>query len=351
MKILVTGGAGMIGYHVAKYYAEQGNSVDVMDNHERSHLLGHAEVSVDRIYYNSEKLKDLGIQILARDVSEKASFDNLPEYKYIIHLAAQCGVPTSIEDPRRDFEINTIGTFNVLEHARACGAKVAYASTNKVYPVHGPWYLDKERRRWRWSKPTWDIYGFPIDGHNELSHSLLLNRTPYGTSKYAGDLLCQEYYHTYGVRTGVFRMSCIYGDHQFGFAEQGWATWFAIATINGTDISIFGDGCQVRDMLWVGDVVNAYDSFLKSDVVEHGVWNLGGGTQNVLSLNECLLQLEEITGKMSKIKYDEWRPADQRIYTSDTRPLLGALDWKPTVSPREGLERIVEWVEPIKELF
>ena len=208
MRVLVTGGCGMIGFHAAKYYHEQGHHVDVMDNLERSSLLGH-EVSPEREIFNREALIEMGIFVFPYDVSAPCSFAGLQGHDVILHFAGQCGVPTSIEDPRRDFEVNALGTFNMLEYARKWAAVVAYASTNKVYPIHGG--FEKHGSRWGFERPDWHMNGVPVTG------SLSGARTPYGTSKYTGDLLCQEYAHTYGLRTGVFRMSCIYGPNQFGF--------------------------------------------------------------------------------------------------------------------------------------
>jgi CDP-paratose 2-epimerase len=146
-------------------------------------------------------------------------------------------------------------------------------------------------------------------------------------------------------------MSCIYGTHQFGFEEQGWATWFAIATLKGNEeLKFFGDGNQVRDMLWVEDLVEAYYSFVNSPL-ENAVFNMGGGPSNTLSLYECVHQLVDITGKPISVKHYDWRPSDQRVYTTDIRPAMEQLKWEPKVSPREGLERVVEWAKPIIDIF
>jgi len=349
MKVLVTGGCGLIGYNTAKYYHEQGAEVVVMDNLERSKLLGHA-VNERRKYYNARQLQEMGVKWTMADVSREEAWTKVNasfgRFDTVIHLAGQCGVPTSIADPRRDFEVNAMGTFNALEAARKWDASLVYASTNKVYPIHEGWHQDKDGCEpvWRWTNDLWHKHGFPVrpmDGNS---------RTPYGASKFSGDLYCQEYSYTYGVKTGVFRMSCIYGPNQFGFEEQGWATWFAIATLKGLPINIYGDGYQVRDMLYVEDLVKAYDAFVKSDI-QHSVFNMGGGPGNVLSLNECLDVLEEYTGKRSQINYQDWRPSDQRVYTSDIRPAQDRLFWAPEVSPSEGLKRVVEWVIPLLDVF
>lgn len=352
MRVMVTGGCGMIGFHIARFYAENGDNVFVVDNLERSKLLGH-EVSQERRTYNFKELEALGCKMFPLDISSTTTWRLVPRPDVIFHMAAQCGVPTSIDNPTRDFEVNTVGTQMMLEHARKSEARVVYASTNKVYPIHDAWEFDGgsniegqlRNPRWLWRNPVLNEQGWPI--RDDLRGSL----TPYGTSKRCGDLLCQEYYHTFGVPTGVFRMSCIYGDHQFGFEEQGWATWFAIATLKGDPIKIYGDGHQVRDMLWVGDLVQAYHKFATSTEVHHGVWNMGGGPRFTMSLNECLDILERLTGKRSEISYHDWRPSDQKVYTSDIRPVVDALDWDPEVSPMEGMARVVDWVGANLEIF
>ena len=174
-------------------------------------------------------------------------------------------------------------------------------------------------------------------------------RTPYGASKFCGDVLTQEYHSTYGLQTACFRASCLYGTQQFGFSEQAWVSHFVINTLKEDPIVIYGDGYQVRDCLWIPDLVRLYEAFINQD--KSGVWNVGGGPQNTLSLNECLDLLEDLTGKRSKISYEEWRPHDQRIYTSDTRELERELKWVPKVSLREGLRRVIEWAETILDVF
>lgn len=343
MKVLITGGCGMIGYHAAMYYCANGHEVQVMDNLERSSLLGH-EVSNKRKYFNRDLLVKEGVRWVDGDVSEREHWKMFEDFSpdAIIHMAAQCGVPTSIADPRRDYEVNLQGTFNMLEFARANNSKVIFASTNKVYPIHDSFI--KKDDLWHFTKPEWDTYGFPVVSN------LIGSRTPYGWSKYAGDLLCQEYHHTYGLEVGIFRMSCIYGTNQFGFEEQGWATWFAIATELERPITIYGDGCQVRDMLYVEDCIKAYNTFILSNK-SFGCYNLGGGIHNTLSLNTCQDILEQVTGKRSPVTYEDWRPSDQKTYVTDIRPIQNELRWRPEVFPESGLRNIVEWVSKNRDVF
>ncbi len=345
----------MIGSHVAAYYREEGNEVCVMDNLERSALLGH-EVSAERMFFNKKRLRAMGVYVLPLDVSKSEHWEVFDHDKFdlIVHLAAQCGVPTSIARPRRDFEVNAMGTINALEKAKADDSIFVYASTNKVYPIHGGWMLEDDK--WRWVNKEHHDFGWPVAMPPE---PIALNksedsRTPYGTSKYLGDLYCQEYAEYYGLRTGVFRMSCIYGDHQFGFEEQGWAAWFTLANLKGWPIKIFGDGKQVRDMLYVTDAVAAYDSFVKAvrnRDIKSGVWNLGGGVDNTMSVNECIQQLFVETGESSKVFMQDWRPSDQRVYTSDIRPIEADLGWVPTINCEDGMRTMIEWFQQHLDLF
>lgn len=350
---LVTGAAGLVGFNACKFLRAQGHEVIGMDNLERSALLGH-DVSSTRRSFNWNQLDSkYGVRTIFSDISQNNHFSMIPKNwcDGIIHLAGQCGVPTSVADPRRDFEINTLGTFNVLEYARAerergRNTKVAFASTNKVYNLHAGWMLQGER--WRWTSESWHRSGFPTD----MTSSLLKgSRTPYGNSKFMADAMMQEWYHMYGVPTGVFRMSCIYGPNQMGFEEQGWLTYFIIQAYKNNAINVFGDGKQVRDVLYVDDLVKAYYAFLTSTKVNHGVWNTGGGPHNTLSLNECLDFLRKETKAPLPVIYHDWRPSDQRVYTSDISNLAHDLQWKPMVEPEEGLRLTMEWVKDNLEVF
>jgi len=263
----------------------------------------------------------------------------------IVHTAAQVAVTTSMEDPRLDFEVNVIGTFNILEAARRNDSAVIYCSTNKVYGENVnriPVVEEEKRYRFGDSKYEKGIpEDFPIDG---------AWHTPYGCSKLAADLYVQDYFHNYGLKTGVFRMSCIYGERQFGVEDQGWVAWFTIATLTDRPLTIYGDGKQVRDVLHVEDLVEAYDAFFKSKL-RHGVFNIGGGPDNTLSLLELLDLLKRLTGKSPSYSLADWRPADQKVYISDITKIMEKLNWKPKISPEEGVRRLVKWVSENLNLF
>ena len=345
MKILITGGAGFVGSHVAEYYARKDYEVVAFDNLSRAELLGYEKSNA---MYNWNYLKGYKIELIKGDIRDFEKLkDAAKNADAIIHTAAQTAVTTSLRNPRTDFEINAVGTFNVLEAARLSENNpcVVYCSTNKVYGnnVNKIAVIEKEKR-YEFADERYKN-GIPEDFPTDLCE-----HTPYGCSKFAGDVYVQDYAHTYGLKTGVFRMSCIYGERQFGVEDQGWVAWFAIATLLDKPITIYGDGKQVRDVLYVKDLIRAYDLFINSNL-KQAVFNIGGGPENTLSLLGLLDLLEGLTGKRAKISYENWRPSDQKVYISDISKVKEKLRWNPRVDPREGVNKLVKWVRENKGLF
>lgn len=345
-QVLVTGGAGFIGSHVAERFARRGDDVTVYDNLSRAALL--QKKDAPGTTFNWDYLgRYPNVRRVRGDVRDReATMAACALADVIVHAAAQTAVTTSVTDPAPDFDTNMTGTFNVLEGARLSGRKpaVVYCSTNKVYGenVNGVG-LHEEEERYRFE----DRFSsgipetFSIDG---------CEHTPYGCSKLGGDLYMQDYARLYGLRIGVFRMSCIYGTRQFGLEDQGWVAWFAIAGLTNRPITIFGDGKQVRDVLHVDDLVDAYESFLDSGR-PRGLYNMGGGPANTLSLHELLRMLESETGSRPSVSYAGWRPSDQKVYVSDIRRAREELAWAPRIVPREGVSRLVAWVREHREIF
>ncbi|MCA9729509.1 MAG: NAD-dependent epimerase/dehydratase family protein [Candidatus Eisenbacteria bacterium] len=344
-RILITGGAGFIGSHAALHFARKGWSVRILDNLSRGRLL-HKDDPNAR--HNWDRLgADPRIERIEGDVrsaeSLAAAVDGVDA---VLHAAAQTAVTTSTVDPATDFETNAAGTFRVLDAIRRTGRKASllYCSTNKVYGEnvnHVPLIEDENRYRFGGDFTHGIPESFGID---------LCEHTPYGCSKLTGDLYVQDFGHLYGLRVGVFRMSCIYGTHQFGLEDQGWVAWFAIAALRGAPLTIFGDGKQVRDVLWVDDLVGAYDAFLEHGP-QIGVYNMGGGAEHTLSLRELLAQLEERLGRPVPVGHGDWRPSDQKVYVSDIRKAQKELAWRPQVTPREGVDRLLTWVRENEGLF
>lgn len=348
MKILVTGGAGFVGSHVAEYYAGKDCEVVVFDNLSRAELLNY---DTSNATYNWNYLKSSyeNIEMQKGDIRNADDLKSTAsDVDVIIHTAAQTAVTTSVVDPRTDFDVNALGTFNVLEAARLSKTSpaVIFCSTNKVYGDNvNKIPVEAKGERYLFSDP--DFMGIP-----ETFATDLCEHTPYGASKFAADVYVQDYAARGEVDAAVFRMSCIYGTRQFGVEDQGWVAWFTIATLLDMPITIYGDGKQVRDMLYVTDLVAAFDAFVdRRDRLHRGVYNMGGGAENTMSLLELLGVLEEITGRRSEIGYDDWRPSDQKVYISDISKAQNELGWKPDVAPREGVGRLASWVEENEKLF
>jgi len=344
MKVLVTGGAGMVGSHTAEYYAKKGDEVIVLDNLMRSKLFGYDKESVEYNWNYLTKYRSIkrikGDVRIKRDVMEAIG----KGVDVVIHAAGQPGVPLSVRIPEEDFSINAYGTLNVLECIRQkCKEAVfIYCSTNKVYGEN----VDKMPLIEKKTRYTYkNIKGIPVT--LSIDHT---GHTPYGVSKYVGDIYVQEYAHIYGMKTAVFRMSCIYGIRQFGFEDQGWVSWFVIANLLGKPITIYGDGKQVRDLLYVTDLVKAYDKFVYSDLL-HEFFNIGGGPRNTISLLEFIEGIKKETGRENPFSFDDWRPSDQKVYISDISKVTEKLNWRPTVSPAEGMRKIVRWVSANKRIF
>ena len=345
MKVLITGGAGMVGSHAAEYWAARGHQVTVLDNLMRSMLFHSQRESVEynwRYLSPRDRLRLVKGDIRNPDDIRRALGDGVD---VVLHAAGQPGVGFSIEHPHEDFMINALGTLQVLEAVRQrCPEAVfLYCSTNKVYGSNvDALPLTEGASRYHFSNG--------IVGISEQLSVDLAGHTPYGVSKLTGELYVQDYAHTYGIRTGVFRMSCIYGTRQFGFEDQGWVAHFTISTILGRPLVIYGNGKQVRDVLYVEDLIQAFDRFVASGLA-HGVFNVGGGPTQTASLLELLDNLEELTGKRSPVSYRDWRPSDQKVYISDLSHVGAVLHWQPHVAFPEGVGRLVQWVQEHPDLF
>jgi len=340
MRILVTGGAGLVGSHCAEYFARLNprNKVIVLDSLMRSRLFGYPKASVEynwrflSQFKNIERIK--GDVRNAKDVSRAIGRG----VDVVIHTAGQPGVPSSVRIPKEDFSINAFGTLNVLEESRkrSINTIFIYCSTNKVYGenIDNVPLVEKKTR--------YEFKG--IKGINEKMPTDLTGHTPYGVSKLVGDMYVQEYAYIYKMKTAVFRMSCTYGIRQFGFEDQGWVAWFIIANLFNRPITIYGNGKQVRDMLYVEDLVEAFSLFINSRL-RHEVFNIGGGPENTISLLEFLDELKKLTSKASKVRFSKWRPSDQKVYITDTKKVESILGWRAKTTVKEGIVRLLNWVK------
>ncbi|RJP28945.1 MAG: NAD-dependent epimerase/dehydratase family protein [Candidatus Omnitrophota bacterium] len=346
MRVLVTGGAGLVGSHCAEFFSKQNskNKVIVLDNLMRSKIFGYDKNSVEFNWKYLQQFKN--IELIKGDVRDEKDVAKAigKGVDVVIHTAGQPGVPSSVRMPKEDFSINAFGTLNVLEAARAKSKDtvIVYCSTNKTFGenVDKIALIEKEKRY---------IYDGVV-GVNESMSTDLTGHTPYGVSKLVGDLYVQEYSHIYKMKTAVFRMSCTYGTRQFGFEDQGWVAWFIIAALFNKPITIYGNGKQVRDMLYVDDLVDAFNKFINSDL-ERGLFNIGGGPDNTISLLEFLDQLESATGKRPKTEFSDWRPSDQKVYITDTAKVKKELKWDTKVSVKSGINKLIDWVKDNESYF
>lgn len=339
--IFITGGAGFIGCNSADHFLRQGKQVTIYDNLTRKG----GRSNLDWLYgeHGGDRLHLIEADIRDYDRLSAAVAEAAPEV--VLHLAGQVAVTSSVVDPREDFEINALGTFNVLEAVRhgAPEAAVLYASTNKVYGGMEDVGIVQRGQRYEYADyPLGVPESFPLDFHS-----------PYGCSKGAGDQYTRDYARIYGLRTLVLRQSCIYGQRQFGVEDQGWVAHFVIATVMGRPIAIYGDGLQVRDVLHVDDLVAAYQAGIdRIDALSGEVFNLGGGPENTLAVwTEFGPLLEELAGRPVPVHYGPWRPGDQRVFVANIQRAEELLGWRPQISPREGITRLYRWVAGNPGLF
>ncbi len=344
-RVVVTGGGGFVGSHVVERFAKEGADVLALDNFARWSTLGTHPLGKGIERYNWDFIGKLPHvtrkEIDVRDA--KAVEEAVQGADVIVHTAGQVAVTTSVADPRTDFEINVGGTFNVLEGARRSGSDpvIVFCSTNKVYGSAVNYIPVREDGK----RYAFDSKAF-ADGIPETLSTDLVHHTPYGASKFTADVYVQEYAHTYGLRTGVFRMSCIYGTRQFGSEDQGWVAHFAISAVLGRPLTIYGDGKQVRDVLYVDDLVDAYQAYVsRSKKLKGQVFNVGGGPTFTMSLLELVALLEKQLGRKLKVTFSEWRPADQKVYISNIARAKEVLGWSPKIPPEEGVKRLLKWFE------
>jgi CDP-paratose 2-epimerase len=331
--VLITGGAGFIGANLAHRLLSAGRPVLIFDNLSRPgverNLQWLVETYGDLVRVEISDTRDLGA--LHKAVKQSAQ---------VFHFAAQVAVTTSLVDPIADFKVNARGTLNLLEAIRAQENQVplVFTSTNKDYGALDDIELRKENSRYQ-----------PVDTElraRGISEARSVDfQSPYGCSKGAADQYVLDYARTFALPAVVFRMSCIYGPHQFGTEDQGWVAHFLIRAIDNQPITLYGDGLQVRDVLFVEDLVDAF--LLAQENIEElsGLaFNIGGGPENAISLLELIDFIGELHGESYAVEFAEWRHADQRYYVSDTGKFHSATGWKPRVGVRDGVARLYQWL-------
>jgi CDP-paratose 2-epimerase len=330
---LITGGAGFIGCNVAERLLDAGERVLLLDNLSRPNVYRNVAWLRQRFGTKGELLVG---DVRDRDQVQRA----VAHADHVFHFAAQVAVTTSLDNPREDFDVNAGGTLRVLEavRARRKPPTVFFTSTNKVYGALD--WLELEHRPGGYA-PSLDR----IREHGISESAPLDFHSPYGCSKGCGDQYVLDYARSFGLPAVVFRMSCIYGPRQFGTEDQGWVAHLLLRALRGEPIAIFGDGHQVRDLLFVGDLVDAFLAARRSlDACSGQAFNLGGGPGNAVSVLSVVERIAALSGRAPDIGFHGWRTGDQRYYVSDTRKFSALTGWRPRVPVAEGLLRLTDWL-------
>ena len=340
MRILITGGCGFLGSNLAEDALRRGDELAIVDDLSRlgsrvnlAWLRGRGSFAFKRADVRSERLVLGAVRSFRPDA--------------VFHLAGQVAMASSLNDPRRDFETNVLGGFNVLEAVRrfAPEAVLVYSSTNKVYGDLGGVRIKEARTR----------YAAPDHPHGFDESIPLIFQSPYGCSKGAVDQYMLDYHRMFGLRTVVFRHSSIFGGRQFSTFDQGWIGWFvsqAIAASRGRlkgRIAVAGDGKQVRDVLFASDVVRCYRAAATAGSKAWGqAFNIGGGMDNSLSLIELFARLETLLAVRLAARNGPWRPSDQKVFVADTRKARRLLGWRPRIGVEQGLAKMIEWAATLE---
>lgn len=330
--ILITGGSGFVGTNVAHRLVQDGHRVIVYDN------LSRAGVTRNLEWLTAMHGKAIDVEI--GDVRDAEHLKRVVRnVSHVFHFAAQVAVTTSLTEPIEDFDVNARGTLNVLEAMRAAATppSMLFTSTNKVYGDLQQMELVDSGRRYQ-----------PASGNlaGVSEQTPLSFHSPYGCSKGAADQYVVDYARSYRIPAAVFRMSCIYGPHQFGNEDQGWVAHFLIRALEGRTINLYGDGRQVRDVLFVDDLVEAFLAAWSSiESISGEAFNIGGGPENTVSLLELLEMISSLGGSRVNVDFADWRVGDQRYYVSDTRKFAAATGWAPRVSVRTGIEALYRWLQ------
>lgn len=341
MRVLVTGGCGFLGFHVAMHFRKQGAEVIAYDNLAKHEFARNPYLLDGARDYNRLELQKAGVQIAVEDIRDKQTLvGTASKCAYICHTAAQPAMTISWEDPELDFSTNTRGTFNVLEAARLAAIPVAICSSIHTF---GPDAINASLREeaTRYTREPVEI---------DESESLLQGAvTPLHASKRSNEIYVQSYIDTYRLQAACFRLTGIYGPNQFGGEDHGWVANFAIRTALGLPITIFGTGKQLRDVLYASDASIAFEAFYRSRAP--GIYNLGGGPPAMISLLECIKMIERLVGRKAQVSFEEARRGDLRYFVTNYGKFRQATGWEPRIFPEEGVGRLVRWIARKSELF
>ncbi len=339
-RVLITGGLGFIGSNLSHFLlTNSDDTIIIYDNVSRKDVLKNKEW-LEQTHRNNSRL-----HIVLGDISDFEKLKaNMVDVEKIYHIAGQVAVTSSVEDPFLDFETNAKGTLNLLECAKQLKTDpyLILTSTNKVYGELKAFKVHEEDTRYEFDK-----FKQGID-----ENTLVDPHSPYGCSKFCADAYFKDYYRIYGLKTVVFRMSCIYGYRQFGNEDQGWVTHFIISSVLNRNLTIYGDGKQVRDILFIEDLIQAFQLAFDNITNTKGkIYNIGGGPKNTISLLEFIKLLEEFLSNKIRYEVGNWRPGDQKVYYSNINKALKDFNWKPRISKEEGIQKLLLWIKENAQLF
>lgn len=341
MKVLVTGGCGFLGSHICELFKKRGWEVIAYDNLAKHEFAKNLYMKPEAREYNKNLLESKGIKIAVADVRDK---DKLLEWArgcdYICHTAAQPAMTISWEDPELDFSTNTRGTFNVLDIARILKIPVAVCSSVHTYGS------DKINSELKEEATRYVKNPVAINEDYPLLQGMV---TPLHASKRSNEIYVQSFIDTYGLKVACFRLTGIYGPNQFGGEDHGWVANFSIRNVIGLPITIFGTGKQLRDILYANDVAEAFYRFYEHQAP--GVYTIGGGQENMISLLECIKLIDNITGNKSEVNFEKDRPGDLRYFVADYSKFNKATGWEPKIKPEEGIKELIKWIVQNKYLF
>jgi len=339
-KVLVTGGCGFLGSHVCEYFINQGDKVIAYDNMTKHELKRTGFAADEARVHNWNYLKNIGVELVKADVRNfEELMDHAGNCNYIVHTAAQPAMTISWEDPALDVTTNVLGTFNVLEAARNLKIPVACCATIHIYGNEINNTL-KEKKNKYVRRPA-----AISEDHPTLEGVL----TPLHASKAAGDIYIRAYIDTYRLEAASFRLTGIYGTRQFGGEDHGWVANFAIRSAVGWPCVMYGNGKQVRDIIYATDVCRAFDAFYNTR--RPGIYNIGGGPKTAISLLECIDILGEILGKRPEVTFEADRHGDLRYFICDITKAKKNLNWEPEIMPREGIGKLVDWIQENIRIF
>lgn len=340
-KVLVTGGCGFLGSHICEMYKKIGWNVVAYDNLTKHEFARNPYMKPEARNHNKKFLESLGVKIILGDIRDKNNLSkNCESVDYICHTAAQPTMTMSWEDPELDFSTNTLGTFNVLETARKYDIPVAVCSSVHSF---GPEKINSELKE---EKTRYVRYPIMIGEDEPLLQGIV---TPLHASKRSNEIYTQCYIDTFNVKAACFRLTGIYGPNQFGGEDHGWVANFAIRNTIGMPLTIFGKGKQLRDILYASDVAEVFHAFYENQ--KPGIYNIGGGKKNMISLIECISLIEKISGKNSEIKFDKDRFGDLRYCVLDSSKAKKELKWEPKILPGTGIKKLIEWIKINRNLF